>query len=258
MECKHDIKHEIITNDGEIVCRMCGIVKEHTQNMIVHGENQINLYLMQTLGSKNDPKLYGNRFICEQNPDLAVISNITEKLYITSITSRDIWKWYQKLRANLKMTKAKILVLVFYVVCRAHGHPINEQKLHDAIRMNLNVKRVYNYLKVSMEASSYLDKNGNMIIKKIGFLDMVPSLTNHHHNNNASFILNSEIATLHNNYPEHIVNEVANNAKSIIPTLQNYSSAHAVKLAIKLAKEQCGITSCGKNIINYDQRGKLA
>ena len=244
MKCNHDKKYEIIIpDDGEIVCSICGMVKDcdiHTTTS--QSKTQINLYLEQVLGSKCNPKINGNRFIYDSNPDLAVISNITEKLDISHIVSRDIWKWYQKLRSHIKMTKAKILVLTFYVVCRAHGHPINEQKLYDAIRINLHVKRIHNFLKVSMEASSYLDKTGEMKTKKIGFLDMVPIINDDHNDNNVNFILSSEITSLYDVYPTHVVNEIANTTKSIIGTLEGvYSPSHAVKLAIRLAKEQCGI-----------------
>lgn len=298
--CGHDSKYEIfIQDDNEIVCGKCGMVKNgnfakssqshltsidamasDTSCTVSHlsiAKSHISLYLEAEIGGKPDRTMRASRYVRDKNQDLACISNIAQKLNISNVVARSVWRWYLKLRRarGLKLTRAKILVIAFWMVCRCYGHPVNEEKLMEAIRVNLGVKKTYSYLKAIMEASSYMTDDGKeMILKEIGFFDMAPMLcekTKHvaakaaapaaagatvsggattEENNHIKFSLHNEIFPLADDYRADIAGEIATVARSILPVLvleddgtkdPGYNPTRAARAAVQMAKHRCGI-----------------
>ena len=220
--CGHKI-NRIITVDGEVICGICGVVygmKEQEATPLIP---RINLYLEMEMGGKPNPKLPAERYIHEKS-DLGVISNIAQKLHIPNHTSRDIWTWYRRFRGEkqISLTRSKTMVLVFYMVCRSHGIPINEKELMDAIRAHLGVRYVHPYLKCVMEASSFLDDTGEMIIKRMGFLSLADGSGGH-----------STMRSLGSP-------AVAEVARKILPVMDG-GRARATRMAIRMARKRCGV-----------------
>ena len=138
-----------------------------------------SLYMKMEIGGKPNRRTFpADRFV-RRNDDLSAVSNIAQKLGVPNHAARDVYAWYVKLRRGwggkrLKMTKAKLLVLVFFAVCRRRGIPLVEDGLLEAIKSELHVKYAPPYLACVAEATSYLDEEtGGMIIEKTGFMGVM-------------------------------------------------------------------------------------
>ena len=263
--CAHDARYETATPEGEIVCRACGVVRGEDDRL--HADpaalprTRTNLYLEMEVGGKPDRRLRADRFVRRRH-DMAAVSNISQKLGIPNGAGRDVWAWYQRLRRapGMRMTKAKIMVLAFHGVCRVWGCPLNEARLRDVIRMELGVRNAHSYLHVIMEASSYVDEEtGEHVLRRIGFLDMTgrgasrgigrgcdddggggdgakppqPSST---------FSISTEIQSLGYEYGPGIAEELAREARAILPVLEprEPNRARAARAAVRIAKKRCG------------------
>ena len=266
--CAHDIRYETATPEGEIVCRACGVVRGNDDQQQMYADSaalprtRTNLYLEMEVGGKPDPRLRADRFVRRRN-DMAAVSNISQKLGIPNGAGRDAWAWYQRLRRapGMRMTKAKLLVLAFHGVCRTWGCPLNEARLRDAIRMELGVTHAHSYLRVIMEASSYVDEEtGEHVLRRIGFLDMAgygasgggggdtatavrppPSpLTTPLPS--SAFSISNEIQSLGFEYEPRVAEEVAREARAILPVLEQRepNRARAARAAMRIAKRRYG------------------
>ena len=251
--CAHDIRYETATPEGEIVCRACGVVRgRDDQHMYADPSalprTRTNLYLEMEVGGKPDPRLRADRFVRRRH-DMAAVSNISQKLGIPNGAGRDVWAWYQKLRRapGMRMTKAKLLVLAFHGVCKTWGCPLNEARLQDAIRMELGVRHAHSYLRVIMEASSYVDEEtGEHVLRRIGFLDMAGRGTSgngaKHLPPSSAFSMSTEIQSLGREYEPIIAEELAREARAILPVLEQRepNGARAARAAIRIAKRRYG------------------
>lgn len=237
--CPHDCRHEAVTDDGEVVCRICGVVKEEPAHVLLPpvDQSRTNLYLETEVGGKPDSRgLPASRFV-RGSPDLAAVSNIAQALQIPNHVSRDVWTWYRRLRRarGLSLTKAKTMVLAFHGVCRCHGCPLDEQRLLEAIRVHLRVKNAHPYLRVVMEASSYMDDDSQeMILRRMGFFDLDPG-------RRQRFAISSQIRPLAEAYAPEVAEGVAEVARSVLQTILDDNPARAARTAMRIAKRRCGV-----------------
>ncbi|MDE0090990.1 MAG: hypothetical protein OXP12_06505 [Thaumarchaeota archaeon] len=264
--CAHDARYETATPEGEIVCRACGVVRGEDDRRQLHADpaalprTRTNLYLEMEVGGRPDRRLRADRFVRRRH-DMVAVSNISQKLGIPNGAGRDVWAWYLRLRRapGMRMTKAKILVLAFHGVCRAWGCPLNEARLRDAIRMELGVRNAHSYLRAIMEASSYVDEGtGEHVLRRTGFLDLAgrsalgggsrgcdgggggarpPSPPP-----SSAFSISTEIQSLAREYGPRIAGELAREARSILPVLEQRepNRARAARAAIRIAKRRYG------------------
>ncbi len=272
--CAHDMRYETATPEGEIVCRACGVVKGDGDRRQAYADpaalprTRTNLYLEMEVGGKPDPRLRADRFV-RRGRDMAVVSNISQKLGIPNGAGRDVWAWYRRLRRapGMRMTKAKLLVLAFHGVCRTWGCPLNEARLRDAIRMELGVRHAHSYLHVIMEASSYVDEEtGEHVLRRIGFLDMIGHGMSDDDDDDddgsgggdgndddaarsppppppsSAFSMSTEIQSLGYKYEPGIAEELAREARAILPVLEQRetSRARAARAAVRIAERRYG------------------
>ena len=230
--CIHKISDEISSYDGEVVCGNCGVVKGREDTTIHSIKSKSNLFLDSMIGSKTNKTIRSSRYIHSNTPDLTKISNICRTLDIPNSVSKDIWYWYNKIRANINTTKAKILVLVFYQLCRYNKIPINESNLMIIIKTQLGVANIHSTLFVLSEIYSFLDDTGASIIEKIGFT----RYTTH----DVIFLLRCKVKTLNDKYPPDIVSQVNQTALEISYTISG-SDQYKANRAFNVAKQRCGV-----------------
>jgi len=230
--CIHKINDRVTLGDGEIVCNHCGVVLGRIDTAIHSIKSKSNLFLDTTIGSKLNKTIPSSQYIRSDKPDLTIISNICRTLDISNAVSKDIWYWYNKIRANINTTKAKILVMVFYQLCRYNNIPINESNLMIIIKTQLGVTNIHNTLFVLSEIYSFLDSTGTPIIEKIGFT----KYTTH----DVIFLLRCKIKTLNDHYPPDIVSQVNDTALEISHTISG-SERYKANRAFHIAKQRCGV-----------------
>ncbi|MCE2498937.1 MAG: hypothetical protein J4F28_08160 [Nitrosopumilaceae archaeon] len=291
----------------EVVCGACGVVKDdagedgaayarpagiaqpgmsgmNSGGSITTAGNRPNLYLEMEVGGKPDRTLRGDRYVHRQ-ADLAVVSNIAQKLGIPNNVGMTVWQWYRRLRKELKMTKAKCLVLAFFATCRHMGCPILEGRLSECIRMELGVRNAHSYLRVVMDASSYMTNDGEMVLRKCGFLNMVdapagaaawsksgrsggsarmggiPDAVGTAGMANAvknvrggggsgdvlKFALGTEVQSLAEQYESEITNRITGVAKRLLPHLsaREKNPRRAARIAVRMARQRVCGTSAG-------------
>ena len=287
--CAHPAASEIAIADGaggeEVACGACGMVKTEDEQYNVQqrqatefssgvgrvpgtqlgtadcnnsskgkeSHNRANLYLELSVGGRPDRTLRGERYVRKQS-DLGYVSNISQKLGVPNHVSLDVWKWYQRLRQHLNLTKSKCLVLAFCRVCRGRGCPIDEDRLLECIRMELGVRYAYSYLRVMMEASSYL-QDGEMVLRRIGFLDVVVDDSSDHNYNGTDdsnsqenairYHLGREITLVAQRRGPAVANIVGRRARDIIPhiTKRETNASRAARIAVRMAERRvCGAT----------------
>ena len=238
-----------------------------------------NLYLELSVGGRPDRTLRGEKYVRRVNDDLGTVSNIAQKLRVPNHVSSDIWSWYRRLRAQLHMTKSKCLVLAFYRVCRQHGCPIDESKLLECIRLELGVRHAHTYLHVVMEASGHLTADGEMVLRRMGFLELgegsngdrvndnynnysnnkinapsgatarVPADTSFpNQNNSIRYNLGCEISAMSRVHGPEIAGRIAHRARAILPgiTRCETNARRAARVAVRMAERRvCGAGGSG-------------
>jgi len=234
--CVHKINDRISLVDGEIVCGHCGVVMGRDDTTIYSVRSKRNLFLNNTLGSKSNNSVPSSKYIRPDKPDLTIISDICRTLKISDSISNDIWYWYNKIRANIKTTKAKILVMVIYQLCRYYKIPINESNLLIVIKTQLRVTNIHNTLFALSEIYSFLDNIGIPIIEKIGFT----KYTTH----DVIFLLRCKIKTLNDHYSPDVVSQVNDTALEMLCMISG-SERYKANRAFHIAKQRCGI--CWQN-----------
>ena len=229
--CKHLIIHQVTDIDtGEIMCGDCGYVMDRIQQ-----ENSTlsttNLYNDLQLGSMYNPNLVDkstSRYIHFENTELSVISNICNSMRIPKSIEHDIFSWYKKIRRNIPLTKAKIVILVFYKVCECNDIPLNEKKLTAAVKSIMHVKNAPDFKNIIYTANSFLDKNNIPILDKIGF----NALTR----DDSAFYIRSKINELYEKYDYDTVEKLTKIIYSLVQ-----KNPKDLNKAIKIAKRRCGI-----------------
>lgn len=233
ISCLHLKCNEITSDDGEILCGNCGVVLgRDNPPTIINSQSKSNLFLESEIGSKPNNSIKASKYIHAENSMLSTVSNICRTLEIPNFVSRDIWLWYNRIKANIKTTKAKIMILVIYQLCRYNKIPVNESKLLEVIRSNLKVKNIYSTLSVIAEIYSFLDSTGTPTIVRLGF----SQFTVH----DSIFLLRSKIKTLNDKYPPRTVSYVNDVALSILPTISG-SEEQRAKKCFNIAKLRCGL-----------------
>ncbi len=230
--CIHHMNDRVSFDDGEVICGNCGVVLGRDDTTIHSIKSKSNLFLDVIIGTKSNKSIPSSRYIRSDKPDLTIISNICRTLDIPNSISQDIWYWYNKIRENIKTTKAKILVLVVYQLCRYNKIPINESHLMIIIKTQLGVANIHNTLFVLSEIYSFLDNMGIPLIEKIGFT----KYTIH----DVIFLLRSKIKTLNDYYPPDIVSQVNDTALEILCTIPG-SEQQKANRAFHMAKQRCGV-----------------
>jgi len=230
--CNHKINDRVTLDDGEIVCNHCGVVLGRVDNTIHSIKSKSNLFLDTEIGSKLNKSIPSSKYIRSDKPDLTIVSNICRTLEIPNSVSKDIWYWYNKIRANINTTKAKILVLVFYQLCRYNNIPINESHLMIIIKTQLGVANIHTSLFVLSEIYSFLDSMGIPLIEKIGFA----KYTTH----DVIFLLRCKVKTLNDKYPPSIVSQVNDTALEISHTISG-SEQYKANRAFHIARQRCGV-----------------
>lgn len=230
--CIHHMNDRVTLDEGEIVCGNCGVVLGRSDTTIHSIKSKSNLFLDTVIGSKINHTIRSSQYIHSNKPDLTIISNICRTLNIPNSISKDIWYWYNKIRANIKTTKAKILVLVFYQLCRYNKIPINESNLLIIIKTQLAVVNIHHTLDVLSEIHSYLDSTGMPIIEKIGFTKYII--------HDVTFLLRCKVKTLHDNHSSNIISKVNDIALDFLPNMSG-TNEQRVKKSFDMAKQRCGI-----------------
>ena len=230
--CIHQMNDRVSLDDGEVICGNCGVVLGREDTIIHSIKSKRNLFLNSTLGSKINKSIPSSQYIRPNKPDLTIISDICNTLNISNSVSQDIWYWYNKIRANIKTTKAKILVMVIYQLCRYNKIPINESNLLIIIKTQLGVTNIHNTLFVLSEIYSFLDSIGIPIIEKIGFT----KYTTH----DMTFLLRCKVKILNDKYPPEIVSQVNQTALEISHTISG-SERYKANRAFHIAKQRCGV-----------------
>jgi len=230
--CSHQMNDRVSLDDGEIVCSHCGVVFGRDDTTTYPTKSKSSLFLAIIIGSKINKSIPSSQYIRPEKPDLTKISNICRTLEIPNSVSQDIWYWYNKIRANIKTTKAKILVMVIYQLCRYNNIPINESNLLIIIKTQLGVANIHNTLFVLSEIYSFLDDSGTPIIEKIGFT----RYTTH----DVVFLLRCKVKTLNDKYSPDIVSQVNYIALEMLCTISG-SERYKANRAFHIAKQRCGI-----------------
>jgi len=230
--CNHQMNDIVTLGDGEIVCGHCGMVLGREDTTIHSIKSKSNLFLDIIIGSKSNKSIKSSQYIRSDKPDLTIISNICRTLNIPNSISKDIWYWYNKIRVNIKTTKAKILVLVFYQLCRYNKIPINESHLLIIIKTQLGVVNIHHILDVLSEIYSYLDDSKIPVIEKIGFA----KYTAH----DVIFLLRCKVKTLNDNYSPNIVSQVNDVSLELLSNIHGTNQQRAKK-SFDIAKQMCGI-----------------
>lgn len=275
--CGHPASAEVEADAGEVVCSACGVVKygagideggspaatagaregggngsaataaQHAthapQQHWGQPGNRPNLYLEMEVGGKPDRTLRGDKYVHRQT-DLAVVSNIAQKLGVRNNVGQSVWAWYQRLRKELGLTKSKCLVLSFYGVCRSMGCPLVESKLLECIRMELGVRNAHPYLRVIMDASRHMcpapDGRGReMVLRRCGFLDLVEGGGE----DTIRFAMGCELQSLAGQYEAEIISRIAGAAKRLLPVLseREQNPRRAARMAVRMARRKvCG------------------
>lgn len=263
--CGHPASAEVEVDVGEVVCSACGIVKlgagigapegcasetGASAQSPVHAPPQQygqagsrpNLYLEMEIGGKPDRTLRGDKYVHRQT-DLAVVSNIAQKMGVRNNVGQSVWIWYQRLRRELGLTKSKCLVLSFYGVCRAMGCPLVESKLLECIRMELGVRNAHPYLRVIMDASRRMRAapggGREMVLRRCGFLDMIGGLEM----DAVRFALGCELQALRGKYSAEVINQIASRAKNrlAVTVRREQNPRAAARLAVRTARRKvCG------------------
>ena len=228
--CNHKVNDRVSFDDGEIVCGHCGTVMGRDDTAIHSIKSKSNLFLDTEIGTKSNHTIPSSQYIRSDKPDLTIISNICRTLEIPNSVSKDIWYWYNKIRENIKTTKAKILVLVFYQLCRYNKIPINESHLMIIIKIQLGVANIHTTLFVLSEIYSFLDDMGIPLIEKIGFT----KYTTH----DVIFLLRCKVKMLHDKYPPNIISHVNDTALEILHTI-NGTDEQRAKKSFDIAKQRC-------------------
>lgn len=225
--CGHGAGAEVVA-DGEIVCRVCGVVKGADERRVASLHSRRCVFLEWAAGGKK-ARLPGGRYVRGGDPDLDVISRVTQSLGMGSQPGGDVWRWYRRLRkSGIPLTKAKLMVLAFHGACRCYGVGVDEGQLAEAVRVHLGVKNVPSYLKAVMEASAHLE-GGEMVLRRIGYLDI---------DRNEYFGLRSRIRPLNGRHTAREVEGVAGVAKNIQPALRG---PRAAGVAVRMARRRCGV-----------------
>ena len=159
------------TIEGEIICG-CGLVVGEDHNYTSNNISKTNLVQDNQLGTKRTGKYFTEKFIVKKS-DLSPISNICHLLSIPTPITHDIWRWYRKLSPLLDMTKAKIIFLIVYTMCRYNAVPLEEEKLQKSIKTYFYVKNTPNSLKVISKAFSFFDSEGISFLQKTGFVEFL-------------------------------------------------------------------------------------
>ncbi len=232
ISCIHKLEDEITSDDGEVVCGHCGYVKGMDMPSIAHSGSKTTLFLDVEIGGKPNNSIPANRYVRSNTRELGTISNICQALNLPSFLNRDIWYWYNKIKSNLKMTKAKVVVLVFYQLCRYNEIPLDEDQLLKTVKFYLDVKHIHSSLNVLAEANSFLDENNLLIIEKIGFTNLAT--------HNVNFLLCSKIKSLHDKYSSDVISKIETLSKKLSLTLSG-SDDYIAKTAFNIAKHRCGI-----------------
>lgn len=230
--CVHKVNDRVTLDDGEIVCNHCGVVLGRDDTTTHFIKSKSNLFLDVSIGSKSNYTIPSARYIRPNSPDLINISNICRTLNISNSVSNDIWYWYNKIRANINTTKAKILVMVTYQLCRYNKIPINESNLMIIVKTQLGVTNIHSTLFVLSEIYSFLDSTGIPIIEKIGFT----RYTTH----DVIFLLRCKVKTLNDKYPPDIVSQVNQTALEMLCMISG-SERYKVNRAFHIAKQRCGV-----------------
>ena len=230
--CNHKMNDRVSLDDGEIICGHCGVVLGRDDTTTHSIKSKRNLFLNNTLGSKINNSIPSSKYIRPDKPDLVIISDICRTLEISNSISQDIWYWYNKIRANIKTTKVKALVMVIYQLCRYHNIPINESSLMIIIKTQMRVTNIHNTLFTLSDIYSFLDNMGIPIIEKIGFT----KYTTH----DAMFLLRCKIKTLNDNYTPEIVSQVNDTALEMLCTISG-SERYKANRAFHIAKQRCGV-----------------
>jgi len=230
--CIHKVNDRVTLGDGEMVCSHCGVVMGRDDTTTFSIKSKSNLFLDTEIGSKLNKSIPSSQYIRSDKPDLTIISNICRTLEIPNSVSKDIWYWYNKIRSNIKTTKAKILVLVFYQLCRYNKIPINESSLMIIIKTQLGVANIHTSLFVLSEIYSFLDSTGIPLIEKIGFA----KFTTH----NVIFLLRCKVKTLNEKYSPDIVSQVNQTALEISCTISG-SEQYKANRAFNIARQRCGV-----------------
>ncbi len=269
--CGHPASAEVEADAGEVVCSACGVVKygagidggvpaaaarggdgsSSAGAGVQHAPQQHwgqpgsrpNLYLEMEVGGKPDRTLRGDKYVHRQT-DLAVVSNIAQKMGVRNNVGQSVWTWYQKLHRELGLTKSKCLVLSFYAVCRYMGCPLVESKLLECIRMELGVRNAHPYLRVVMDASRRMcptpDGRGReMVLRRCGFLDLVEGGGE----DTIRFAMGCELQSLANEYEAEIISRIAGAAKRLLPILaeREKNPRRAARMAVRMARRKvCG------------------
>lgn len=211
-----------------------------------------NLYLELEVGGKPDRTLRGDRYVHRQT-DLAAVSNIAQKLGVPNNVGMTVWQWYRRLRKEFDrlLTKAKCLTLAFYGVCRYMGCPITEDRLAECIRMEFGVRHARPYLRVIMEASSYM-QNGEMVLRRCGFLNLVGDINGvrsaaagrkNGGGDVLKFALGTEMQELAERYESGVTNRIMAAAKQMLPAFakKEDNPRRAARMAVRVAHLQvCG------------------
>ena len=230
--CNHSKVDRVTLDDGENICKNCGTVMGRTDTTKHYFESNTNLFTELQIGSKQNNSLPSQKLL-KYNETLSQVSNICRILEMPNSVSNDIWFWFNKIKSNIKIPKAKILVLVIYQLCRYNQIPINKSHLLLIIKTQLGAKNAPTPLSIISEISSYLDENGIPIIDKIGF----SQFTTH----DVIFSLRSKIKTLNTKYPPQIVSKINDIALSLIDSMDGTDEQKATK-SIKIAKIRCGLS----------------
>ena len=227
--CVHCISDRVTLDEGEVVCGNCGVVlgrDNHTISTII---SKTNLSQDFQLGGRQNSVFMSERYI-KLDTDLMIISNICHALNLSQFISHDIFKWYKKIYKSINMTRAKIIFLVIYTICRYNTIPLNEESLGKTIGMYLHVKNTPNTLKVISKSLSFLTDDNIPVLQKIGFTLLMKSTPN--------FILFSKLKSFNGKYDENTISDIRELSLTLI---SKSTDPYIIKKAIKTAMIRCGV-----------------
>lgn len=229
--CIHHMNDRITLDDGEDVCGNCGTVLGRGSNTISIINSKTSLSQDFQLGGRQNSNFMSEKYI-KLDIDLIVISNICHALNLPQFISHDIFKWYKKIYKSINMTRAKIIFLVIYTICRYNTIPLNEESLGKTIGMYLHVKNTPNTLKVISKSLSFLTNDNIPILQKIGFTLLMKSSPN--------FILFSKLKSLNGKYDENTISHIRELSLTLISKSKSTDS-YVIKKIIKTAMIRCGV-----------------
>lgn len=141
MLCVHKT---IITEEGEVVCTICGCVLGYECSEITESNSSATLFHLVELGCKRTTLDKYKRVYTSMQ-----FSIICDKLELPSYALLEAWSIYNNLKKYSSKSKAAFIAV--YNICRKYAIPRTEEEIRSAVLLAYKIKRLPSTLKIMNE-----------------------------------------------------------------------------------------------------------